>query len=709
MAKNIDVPMLRFSDNPFSDKSSKHGLWGIGKSYTWLKMSQTPNLESVRQALISYDMRVRKDVECSNIPDKQPDMIIRKIQISDCILNEKEDIKISFNPQMNTIIGGRGSGKSSIIRTIAGAMNSFSGENLNIISEEQKNFYKENGKSKSSGTRKGIFKRTSQVSVFIERLSDLYKIEVTDIKGMENQTRKLFKYIDGEWNVIEDEHFLDLFKAQIFTQKQIYELAMDSNSLMAIIDADIKELPQCLSEKDAALNNLVSKALEISNSKRIILDKPRLETELLDIESQISKYEKSGISDTLKEKQLFDDQEKALLSYIDRKKNKIDEIKKYLDEVVIAYDDVTDSEIKSLLEEDLNEFKLDINRLNQFCNEMLSKNDKLFEKLDNTEWKKKRIAIQNKYVSVMQNLQDNGLDTVKLDTLMEQRNNKKEEIDRILIKEKQLCKLEEEYESLESVYRNKVDIIYKLRNNFIQEVIGNDKNVKFQLAKNRNRNSFINNLKAIMQKEITSVDDDINELADLYFKKEDGIEKYKKMLISIRNKEDQKSLSKKTRDIITSIAEDSFARMIAFIPDDDLIVSYRPEKAKKFIPLSNASAGQKTTTILTFLLAYGNQPLLLDQPEDDLDNRLVYDLIVARLKVAKSKRQIIVVTHNANIPVNGDSEYIISMDSETDIIQVNQTGTMDDESMRQEICDVMEGTKDAFEMRAKKYHFNIKE
>ena len=112
---------------------------------------------------------------------------------------------------------------------------------------------------------------------------------------------------------------------------------------------------------------------------------------------------------------------------------------------------------------------------------------------------------------------------------------------------------------------------------------------------------------------------------------------------------------------------------------------------------------------MTFLLAYGNQPLLLDQPEDDLDNRLVYDLIVARLKVAKSKRQIIVATHNANIPVNGDSEYIISMDSETDIIQVNQTGTMDDESMRQEICDVMEGTKDAFEMRAKKYHFNIKE
>ena len=83
-------------------------------------------------------------------------MIIREIQISDCVLNEKEDIKVSFNPQMTTIIGGRGSGKSSIIRTIAGAMNSFSGEKLNVISQEQNSFYKENGKSKSGGTKKGI-------------------------------------------------------------------------------------------------------------------------------------------------------------------------------------------------------------------------------------------------------------------------------------------------------------------------------------------------------------------------------------------------------------------------------------------------------------------------------------------------------------------------------------------------------------------------
>ncbi|PWE82967.1 hypothetical protein LD38_12425 [Agathobacter rectalis] len=72
-------------------------------------------------------------------------------------------------------------------------------------------------------------------------------------------------------------------------------------------------------------------------------------------------------------------------------------------------------------------------------------------------------------------------------------------------------------------------------------------------------------------------------------------------------------------------------------------------------------------------------------------------MIVTRLKKTKSKRQIIVVTHNANIPVNGDAEYIISMDSDTDLIKTKYQGTMDDGNIRKEICDVMEGTQIAFD------------
>ena len=100
-------------------------------------------------------------------------------------------------------------------------------------------------------------------------------------------------------------------------------------------------------------------------------------------------------------------------------------------------------------------------------------------------------------------------------------------------------------------------------------------------------------------------------------------------------------------------------------------------------------------------------PLILDQPEDDLDNKLVYELVVKRLKIAKRNRQIIVITHNANIPVNGDAEYITSMDSDSVSVRKKYEGTLDQAEIRSEICDVMEGSEFAFSMRAHKYHLRF--
>jgi hypothetical protein len=245
-----------------------------------------------------------------------------------------------------------------------------------------------------------------------------------------------------------------------------------------------------------------------------------------------------------------------------------------------------------------------------------------------------------------------------------------------------------------------------MRVDFIKKVMGNDSNVKFDVQRNRNRQSFILMMKDVLKKDNATIDEDINKLADLYFGK-NGKDKFREIVLNIREERDKTNFSSYLRKAIVDVQPESFARMISFIPEDDLRVSYKPENSKNYIPLSNASPGQKTTAILTFLLAYGDSPLLLDQPEDDLDNKLVYDLVVKRLKKTKTKRQIIVVTHNANIPVNADAEYITSMNSETEDVSVKYEGTIDDKRIREEICDVMEGTQHAFEMRAKKYHLKI--
>lgn len=141
-------------------------------------------------------------------------------------------------------------------------------------------------------------------------------------------------------------------------------------------------------------------------------------------------------------------------------------------------------------------------------------------------------------------------------------------------------------------------------------------------------------------------------------------------------------------------------------PEDVIQLEYKTD-AGVWKALSNASAGQKTAAILTLILSEGNKPLILDQPEDDLDNYLIYDLVVDQLRKSKETRQIITVTHNANIPVNGDSEVIIVMDSETKHLSPKLIGTIEDEEIKKALCAIMEGGTAAFNMRSKRYR-NIK-
>ena len=82
---------------------------------------------------------------------------------------------------------------------------------------------------------------------------------------------------------------------------------------------------------------------------------------------------------------------------------------------------------------------------------------------------------------------------------------------------------------------------------------------------------------------------------------------------------------------------------------------------------------------------------------------MVYDLIVDKIRQIKEFRQVIVVTHNANIPVNGDAEYVVSMSSETHNLKIQAEGTVENDDVKNEICEVMEGGVEAFKTRAKRY------
>jgi len=139
--------------------------------------------------------------------------------------------------------------------------------------------------------------------------------------------------------------------------------------------------------------------------------------------------------------------------------------------------------------------------------------------------------------------------------------------------------------------------------------------------------------------------------------------------------------------------------ILCWFPEDGLQVEYsRKGDGRDFQSIGQASAGQRAAAMLAFLLAYGNEPLVLDQPEDDLDNHLIYGLVVQQIRSNKLRRQLIVVTHNPNIVVNGDAELIHVLDFNHQCY-IKHTGSLQDHAMRREVCQVMEGGEEAFERR----------
>ena len=125
----------------------------------------------------------------------------------------------------------------------------------------------------------------------------------------------------------------------------------------------------------------------------------------------------------------------------------------------------------------------------------------------------------------------------------------------------------------------------------------------------------------------------------------------------------------------------------------------RTGEGTDFHPIDQASDGQRSAAMLAFLLAHGDEPLVLDQPEDDLDNHLIYDLVVRQMQENKRRRQIIVVTHNPNIVVNGDAEMVHVLEFQGGQCRIKDSGSLQKASLREEVCQVMEGGREAFERR----------
>lgn len=123
-------------------------------------------------------------------------------------------------------------------------------------------------------------------------------------------------------------------------------------------------------------------------------------------------------------------------------------------------------------------------------------------------------------------------------------------------------------------------------------------------------------------------------------------------------------------------------------------------------PLEALSMGERAVVLLKILLGLDDKPLLIDQPEEHLDNRYIYDELTPAFRAAKQRRQIIIATHNANLVVNTDAEQIIVAEHQDGVLSYT-SGTLENPEICERIKTILEGGDEAFKKREERYGFRF--
>ncbi|MFP4452267.1 MAG: TrlF family AAA-like ATPase [Desulfobacterales bacterium] len=142
---------------------------------------------------------------------------------------------------------------------------------------------------------------------------------------------------------------------------------------------------------------------------------------------------------------------------------------------------------------------------------------------------------------------------------------------------------------------------------------------------------------------------------------------------------------------------ENLAALLTWQVPNRFIIEYRGKE------LRHHSLGQRASALILFVLSQReNDVFIIDQPEDDLDNQTIYEDVIKLIRILKPHTQFIFATHNANFPVLGDAEQIISCAYADDSVYVT-SGSIDCPKLQKEIVNIMEGGKEAFEQRRRRY------
>lgn len=706
-----------------------------GSRYTWVKMAK-PTLDGLRLALLDgggFSVR-RSDASGSFDPFALPKHYVESIEIVEARYMGRgpRPAKLDFNPWLNALVGGRGTGKSTVVHA------------MRLAARREQDF---NDLPTNTNSRE-TFERFARVPTDQTRVGGLTPDTAIRWTLMRDGVRHRVNWNqDGSGTAVEDENNRgdwkpssvqsvtpDRFPLQLFSQGQIAELAGDDpTALLMEIDraAGITALHRKFNESVAAYISIRSRLRELE-SKMGGMEESTL-VELEDVERKLTRFESARHASVLTTYRRRTRQRRE----IDRQFESAESAAKRIEEAAmeLTLDDLPDNLFEPSNVEDQKVVEV-IDYLRSTVDNVATEARGLASRLrdvaegqrqvlKNSEWEasaeqaartyrilvseleKDRIADPNAYGTLVQAKQ-------RLDGHMQIVRSQKEERDRLI--QESGSRLKDVLDARRSVTQ--------ARREFLTNALAKNKFVRLEIMPYGNDPLIIErSLREVLGVSDNRFADDILNASDdeqsngfvpdlvcgeLTENPDDRAAKIEERLETLKDRfRAACSGQGGFGGHFNNFLEREFGRtphlldnLLTWFPEDGLSVSYsRSGDGKDFRPISQASAGQRSAAMLAFLLAHGEEPLVLDQPEDDLDNHLIYDLVVRQMQENKTRRQIIVVTHNPNIVVNGDAEMVHALAFENGQCVVRQSGSMQEDAMREEICQVMEGGREAFRRR----------
>ena len=660
-------------------------------TFTWVKMDE-PSIEGLKLALHDGDVSVNRNMN-KNL-NKLPTFFIEKLEISDAkYIGHQTALECDFSPFLNAIIGGRGTGKSTLL------------EFIRLVMERvPKEFEKDSRKYFILEENGSLLNPNTKISLLYWKNNICYRLNWSPT---ENNPSLEQKKDDGSWELFQGE-IKTLFPVRIYSQKEIFELAKEPSKLIEIID----EVPEVNAENiKTKITEGINRYKQKENNQQELQEKIDQENRLIgefnDLVRQIEYIEKSGHKEVMQKYRLRQQQ----LNEIDTLENKWKEGRNHLlniQENIVPSDYNKEifsenSDILSDLQKTNDKWRTIHNKLNQLGQEAESILIEWQTEKDAAPWMQEIESDIKRYKQSLSDLEQQGIDPKEYNSLITRQKSIQNDLDKI--NEHRTCvqTLEsEKKEELNKIKKNRKKLS-RNRQNFLDSVLHDNQFVSMKiLLFGESWDSIEEEIRRILQCP-ERFDRDFESLQKIY-ETVDGskINKLKETITTIRNGERETEHGSFTTRL-QALSPESITNLMLWLPEDNLEITYGPDRQR----IQHGSPGQKTAALLAFILSYGSEPLLLDQPEDDLDNKVISNLIVQGLRDIKSKRQVIVVTHNANIVVNGDAEMVLPLEAVDGQTEVQHPASIQQRNVRESICNILEGGERAFEQRYKRIYLGV--